>query len=144
MNSRKFILVASLVGAMSINAIAQPIYEEVKALFNPSIQYTLDGEEVLAGKGALVVDGTIYMPLRDAGAAFGLGVHYEDQTVILTTEDADAGEVEAEEVDADAEEVEAEEVDADAEDVETEETDVEEVDADAEKVKAEETAEDVK
>lgn len=84
MKNRKLAIVVGLMGVMSVSLVAKPIYNEVKAIFNPTIQYVLDGEEVLQGKGALVYKDKIYLPIRDAANVLGVDVDYQNKTVILT------------------------------------------------------------
>ena len=80
---RKLLMVVGLVGAMGVGVMANPLYQEVKAIFNPTLQYELDGEEVLQGKGGLVYQDKVYLPIRDVATILGIDVEYKDKTVIL-------------------------------------------------------------
>lgn len=85
MKNRKLFIVLGLVGIMGISVFAKPLYQEVMVLLNTDIKYTLDEQEVLKGKGALVFADKVYLPIRDAANVLDVDIDYKDKKVILTT-----------------------------------------------------------
>lgn len=83
--SKKAFITAMAVGSLSFSAVAAAgtVIQDVAAKFNPGIKYTLDGQEILKDKGALVYEDRVYIPVRDTAEALGISVDYKDETVIL-------------------------------------------------------------
>ena len=72
--------ITSMVGA---SVIATPVLEKVAAYYNQGIVYTLDGQTVLDGKGGVVYNDSIYVPIRAVSEALGVDVSYENGVVIM-------------------------------------------------------------
>lgn len=84
-SSKKSIITAIVAGSLSVSAIAiaEPVIKDISAKFNPGIKYTLNGKEIMEGKGALVYEDRVYIPVRDVSESLGIDVDYKDNTVIL-------------------------------------------------------------
>lgn len=72
--------ITSMVGA---SVIATPVLEKVAAYYNQGIVYTLDGQTVLDGKGGVVYNDSIYVPIRAVSEALGVDVSYENGVVVM-------------------------------------------------------------
>lgn len=83
MKNKKLLLVLGLIGVMGTSVMAKPVYEEIKTFFNPNIKYTLNGEEVLKDKGAIIYKDKVYLPIRDAATVLDVDIDYQNQTVML-------------------------------------------------------------
>ena len=80
----KFALVTVFTFSLGVcAAAASPAIQDISAKFNPNIKYTLDGEEILEGQGAIVYQDRVYLPVRKISEAIGMDVDYENETVIL-------------------------------------------------------------
>ena len=84
-SSKKTLITAIIAGSLSVSAIAvaEPVIQDISAKFNPEIKYTLNGKEIMEGKGALVYEDRVYIPVRDVSESLGINVDYKDNTVIL-------------------------------------------------------------
>ena len=83
----KVLAAVGILSAMSISTIAAPIIQEVKANLKANISYTLNGENVLEGKGGLVYNNQVYIPVRDVANTLGFTVDYKNDTVIMNTKE---------------------------------------------------------
>lgn len=82
----KVLAMVGAISVMSISTIAAPIIQEVKANFKSNISYTLNGENVLEGKGGLVYNDQVYVPVRDIAKTLGFTVDYKNDTVIMNNQ----------------------------------------------------------
>lgn len=73
----------AITGVLGASVIATPVLEKVSAYYNKNIAYTLNGEPVLDGKGGLVYNDSVYVPIRAVSEALGVHVNYEDGVVML-------------------------------------------------------------
>lgn len=81
--SKKAIVIALLGGSLSVSAMADTVIKDISAKFNPGIKYTLNGNEIMEGEGALVYEDRVYIPVRKVSESLGINVDYKDNTVIL-------------------------------------------------------------
>ncbi len=65
--------------------IAAPTFKHVKALLNPSIQYTLDGNTILKGTKTLNYNNKNYVSVAELANALGLEVSYKGNVVSFVT-----------------------------------------------------------
>ncbi len=79
----KPILATTFTIAAATCVMASPVLQDISAKFNPEIKYTLNGEEILKGQGALVYEDRVYVPVRSLSEVVGMEVDYKDGTVIL-------------------------------------------------------------
>lgn len=86
-NTIKTLLAIGVLSTVGFSAIAAPIIQEVKANFKSNLTYTLNGESILEGKGGLVYEDQIYIPLRDLATALGTSVDYTNNHITLTQKD---------------------------------------------------------
>ncbi len=80
----KLITTVTVIGLMATGAVAADLIEDVAAKYNHGVKYTLNGEEVMAGKGALVYQDRVYVPIREISETLGVDIDYKDSTVIMT------------------------------------------------------------
>lgn len=87
--SKKTVITAIAIVSLAFSAVAfaEPVIQDIAAKFNPGIKYTLNGEEILKDKGALVYEDRVYIPIRDVSEALGISVDYKDETVILSQDE---------------------------------------------------------
>lgn len=86
-NSLKTGLIIGIISGIGVTTIAQPVIQSVTAYLRQDIKYTLDGESVLKDKGALMYKDTVYVPLRAISNILGISVDFNDNTVMMHTED---------------------------------------------------------
>lgn len=81
----KVLLSCVLLSSISLTVLAAPIIQEsVTAYFKSNLQYELNGEEVMKGKGGIVYNDKVYVPLRDTAELLGANVEYKNDTVVIT------------------------------------------------------------
>lgn len=68
---------------ISSTLVAGSLIKDVKVKYDPTIQFTLDGESVMKDKAALVYEDTVYVPLRAVSETLGYDVNYDNKTVIM-------------------------------------------------------------
>lgn len=83
MKKIKYLIPILIVSSISVATLASPILKEIKAHYKQNLQYTLNGDEVLLGKGGLIYEDRVYIPLRDMAELLDINVDYKDNTVIL-------------------------------------------------------------
>lgn len=65
--------------------IAAPALKHVKAILNPTVQYTLDGNTILKGTQTLNYNNKNYVSVAELANALGLEVSYKDNVVSFVT-----------------------------------------------------------
>lgn len=84
MKNKKFITLGIVAAALVVSVSAGPTLEKVMTYYNPFIQYTLDGQPILEGQGAIVYKDSTYVPVRAITEAIGLDVTYENGVVQMS------------------------------------------------------------
>lgn len=85
-NTIKTFVAIGALSTVGFSVIATPIMQEIKATFKSNLTYTLNGESVLEGKGGLVYEDQIYIPLRDLANTLGTKVDYKNNQITMTQE----------------------------------------------------------
>lgn len=87
----KKILLSTMViaGCTSLSVAASPVLEKVSAYINKGITYTLNGETVLEGKGGLVYQDSVYVPLRAVAEVLDVEVNYDNGQISLVQKTSD-------------------------------------------------------
>lgn len=81
-------LTITLIGTsilLCTSLIAAPALKHVKAMLNPTIQYTLDGNTILKGTQTLNYNNKNYVSVAELANALGLEVSYKDNVVSFVT-----------------------------------------------------------
>lgn len=83
---RKNILSAMLIATFaSVPLIAKPIMQKINAYINPSIEYSLDGVEILDDSQTIHYKNKNYVSVNDIVKALGKDVTFENGKVVITT-----------------------------------------------------------
>ena len=81
--STKTFVVVSAVGIMAVSVFGAPVIKDITVKFNPNMRFTLNGEEVLEEKGALVYNDRVYVPVRDFSELLGMEVDYDESGIVV-------------------------------------------------------------
>ncbi|MBU3812675.1 MAG: hypothetical protein H9893_13605, partial [Candidatus Niameybacter stercoravium] len=83
---KRNVLSAMLIATVvSVPLIAQPIMQKITAYIYPSIEYRLDGTEILEDTQTIYYNGRNYVSVNDIVRALGKDVTFENGQVTITT-----------------------------------------------------------
>lgn len=85
LKSKKVIAIVMATSLVAVPVVARPVMQKVQAYLNPSIEYVLDGEEILEGTTTVNYKDKNYVSVAELSKALGKEITIQGNKVILTT-----------------------------------------------------------